>query len=56
MELEPGDAFFFIGSLTAHNINEIQRVRNNIDLFCHTNVLSWKDMCDKERRGEKLNE
>jgi hypothetical protein len=56
VELEPGDAFFFMGSLIAHNVGEIQGVRNSIDLFCHTNVLSWKDMCDEERRGEKLNE
>jgi hypothetical protein len=55
MELEPGDAFFFMGSLIAHNVGEIEGVRNSIDLFCHTNVLSWKDKCDEERRGEKLN-
>jgi hypothetical protein len=55
MELEPGDAFFFMGSLIAHNIGEIEGVRSSIDLFCHTNVLSWKDKCDEERRGEKLN-
>ena len=40
----------------AHNVDEIQGVRNSIDLFCHKNILSWKDMCDEERRGEKLNE
>ena len=56
VELEPGDAFFFMGSLIAHNVGEIEGVRNSIDLFCHKNVLSWKDMCDEERRGEKLNE
>ena len=56
MELEPGDAFFFIGSLIAHNVGEIKGVWNSIDLFCHTNVLSWKDKCDEERRGGKLNE
>ena len=40
IELVPGDAFFFMGSLIAHNINEIQGVRNSIDLFCHANILS----------------
>jgi hypothetical protein len=55
MELEPGDAFFFMSSLIAHNVNEIEGVRNSIDLFCHKNVLSWKDQCDEERRGKKLN-
>ncbi len=55
VELEPSDAFFFMGSLIAHNVGEIEGVRNSIDLFCHKNVLSWKDMCDEERRGEKLN-
>jgi hypothetical protein len=55
VELELGDTFFFMGSLIAHNIGEIQGVWNSIDLFCHTNVLSWKDMYDEERRGEKLN-
>ena len=54
VELEPGDAFFFMGSLIAHNVGEIEGVRNSIDLFCHKNVLSWKDKCDKERRGKKL--
>jgi hypothetical protein len=42
--------------LIVHNIDEIQEVQNSIDLFCHTNILSWKDMCDEERQGEKLNE
>ncbi len=55
MELEPGDAFLFMGSLIAHNVGEIEGVRNSIDLFCHKNVLSWKDRCDEERRGERLN-
>jgi hypothetical protein len=40
VELEPGDTFFFMGSLIAHNIGEIQGVQNSIDLFCHTNILS----------------
>ena len=55
IELEPGNAFFFMGSLIVHNIGEIEGVWNSIDLFCHTNVLSWKDKCNKERRGERLN-
>jgi hypothetical protein len=55
MELEPGDAFFFMGSLIAHNVAEVEGVRNSIDLFCHLNVLSWKDKCDEERWGKKLN-
>ena len=49
VEIEPGDTFFFISSLIAHNVGEIKGVRNSIVLFCHTNVLSWKDKCDKER-------
>ena len=49
MELEPGDAFFFMGSLIAHNIGEIEGVQNSIVLFCYKNILSWKDRCDKER-------
>ena len=55
MELEPGDAFLFMGLLIAHNVGEIEGVRNSTDLFCHKNVLSWKDRCDEERRGERLN-
>jgi hypothetical protein len=54
VELDPGDAFFFIGSLIVHNVNEIQEVRNSFDLFCHANILSWKDKCDEESRGIKL--
>jgi hypothetical protein len=55
VELEPNDVFFFIGLLIAHNISEIERVWNSIDLFCHMNILSWKNICDEERWGEKLN-
>ena len=55
VELEPGDAFFFMGSLIAHNVSEIEGVQNSIDLFCHTNVLSWKDKCNEERQGESFN-
>jgi hypothetical protein len=51
VELEPGGAFFFMGSLIAHNVGEIEGVRNSIDLFCYKNVLSWKDKCDEERQG-----
>ena len=54
IELEPSDAFFFMGSLIAHNVSEIEGVQNSIDLFCHKNILSWKDRCDEERWG-KLN-
>jgi hypothetical protein len=55
IELEPGDAFFFMGSLIAYNIGEIEGVQNSINLFCYTNILSWKDKCDEERWGERLN-
>jgi hypothetical protein len=55
VELEPGDAFFFMGSLIAHNVGEIEWVQNSVDLFCHKNVLMWKDMCDEEKQGVKLN-
>ena len=51
VELEPGDAFFFMGSLIAYNVGEIEGVRNSIDLFCHKNILSWKDSCDEEWWG-----
>jgi hypothetical protein len=54
VELEPGDAFFFMGLLIAHNVGEIEGVWNSIDLFCHKNILSWKDKCDKEGWGKKL--
>ena len=40
MELEPSDAFFFMGSLIAHNVGEIEGVQNSLILFCHKNVLS----------------
>jgi hypothetical protein len=40
MKLEPGDTFFFMGSLIAHNIGKIEGVRNSIVLFCYTNILS----------------
>ena len=49
VELEPGDIFFFMGSLIAHNVGEIEGVQNSIDLFCHMNILSWKDKYDEER-------
>ena len=40
VELEPSDAFFFIGLLIVHNVGKIEGVWNSIDLFCHKNVLS----------------
>ena len=49
VELKPGDTFFFMDSLIVHNVGEIEGVQNSIDLFCHKNVLSWKDKCDEER-------
>ena len=54
LELELGDDFFFMGLLITHNVAEIEGVQNSINLFYHKNVLSWKDKCDKERRGKKL--
>ena len=54
VELQPGDAFFFMGSLIAHNVHVIEGVRHSIDLFCHKNVLAWKDRCDEERRRIRL--
>ena len=51
VELESGDAFFFMGSLIAHTLSEIEGIWNSIDLFCHKNILSWKDRCDEERQG-----
>ena len=55
VELEPGNAFFFMGSLITHNVGEIEGVQNSIDLFCYTNVLSRKDKYDEERQRERLN-
>ena len=54
MELQPGDAFFFMGSLITHNVKGVRGVRNSIDLFCHHTVLAWKDKCDEKRRGKRL--
>jgi hypothetical protein len=51
IKLEPGDTFFFMGSLIIHNVGEIERVQNSIDLFCHKNILSWKDRYNEERWG-----
>jgi hypothetical protein len=48
IKLQPGDAFFFMGSLIAHNVHEVVGVRNSIDLFCHKTMLTWKDRCKKE--------
>ena len=54
VELQPGDAFFFMGSLIAHNVKGVRGVRNSIDLLCHHTVLAWKDKCDEKRRGKRL--
>ena len=51
--LRPGDAFFFAGSLIAHNAQDIVGERNSIDVFCHHNVLSWRDQEVATRRGWK---
>ncbi len=54
VELKPGDAFFFMGSLIAHNVQNVQGVHNSIDLFCHRTIFAWKDKQDIKRRGIKL--
>ena len=54
VELKPGDAFYFMGSLITHNICNVNGVRNSIDLFCHKTVLTWKDKRDEQRRGKKV--
>ena len=53
VELQPGDAFFFVGSLIAHNVQDVKGVRNSIDLFCHHAVLSWKEKCKEKRQNMK---
>ena len=53
VELQLGDAFFFMGSLIAHNVQDVKGVRNSIDLFCHHTVLSWKEKCKEKRRNMK---
>ena len=54
VELRPGDAFFFMGSLIAHNVRGVEGIWNSIDLFYHHTVLSWKDRYNKKRQGVKL--
>ena len=51
VELRPGDAFFFMGSLIAHNVWEVTGSRNSIDMFSHENVLTWKDRETRKARG-----
>jgi hypothetical protein len=50
VKLQPGDAFFFMGSLIAHNVHEVIGVRHSIDLFCHKTMLTWKDKCKEEEK------
>jgi hypothetical protein len=54
VELWLGDAFFFIGSLIAHNVQGVEGIWNSIDLFYHYTVLSWKDKYEKKKQGVKL--
>ena len=53
VELQPGDAFFFVGSLIAHNVQDVKGVQNSIDLFCHCTVLSRKEKCKEKRQNMK---
>ena len=52
VKLQPGDAFFFMGSLIAHNVHKVVGVRHSIDLFCHKTMLTWKDKCKKEEEKD----
>jgi hypothetical protein len=40
VKLQPGDVFFFIGSLIAQNVYEVVGIRHSIDLFCHKTMLT----------------
>ena len=51
IKLQPGDAFFFMGSLIAHNVHEVVGVRNSVDFFCHKTMLTWKDRCKEEEEA-----
>lgn len=43
MELKPGDALFFFGSLIAYNVTPVSAgLRNSLDLFTHKSCLDWK--------------
>jgi hypothetical protein len=51
IKLQPGDAFFFMGSLVAHNVHEVVGVWNSVDFFCHKTILIWKDGCKEEEEA-----
>jgi hypothetical protein len=48
VKLQPGDVFFFMGSLIVHNVHEVVGVRHNVDFFCHKTMLTRKDRCKEE--------
>jgi hypothetical protein len=50
VEVQKGEAIFFMPRILTHNVVDIQEgVRNVVDAFVHENVLIWKD-----RQHEKV--
>lgn len=52
LELLPGDALFFMGSLITHGNKDIQSgIRNSINLFTHKSNVDWQK---RERKRKKI--
>ena len=53
IELKPGDAFFFMGSLIAHGNTKIKSgIRNSVNLFTHKSNMDWIKRDPNTRRGK----
>ncbi|KAI9761065.1 MAG: hypothetical protein M1840_002033 [Geoglossum simile] len=53
VEVQKGEAIFFLPRIMTHNAVEVQGgVRNVVDAFVHENVLIWKDRQQEEVTGE----
>jgi len=56
VELRPGDAILFIGSLICHENTKItQEVRNSVNLFTHMSNINWikRDIATCKKTGGK---
>jgi len=55
LELKPGDALLFMGSLICHGNTKITRgVRNSVNLFTHKSIMDWikrNPSTSKKRKG-----
>jgi hypothetical protein len=53
VEIQPGDAIFFLGRLFTHNAIDIEGAsRNIVDIFSHITIINWHEKQKRNKSGE----